>query len=279
MSLREAIRWNLLRRAWRETLACMRRPRALGPFAAYGLLQLLMLIGFVNLHEFPFSRVFLPLQKMLFGERALHYPNNFVVLPSVMDLCNLALSGLIGIVVIGAATRIFYFMMGGDSPEGTLRPVLARYGHLFVIWLIEIALVLAVMYGMARLQPLYPNWTGLLTALRVGIVMLIMSVFAYSVAVVVLEGTTAIRAIGISVRIFIRWWGLTFLLVTLPSLLRMPLSLLLNDAPRIVENMAPEVIPVLLGGEILFSIFVNFLIIGSITHVYRTWKLSVGASA
>ncbi len=277
MGFGNAFYFHLLRRAWAETMSCLKRPRALGPFVAYAILQFLMLIGFTNLHDFPFSRIFLPLQVKLFGERAVHYPNNLVVLPNAMDIVNLALSGLVGIVVLGVATRIFYSFMGGKEASGDIRPVLSRYGHLFAVWLIEMAIILGILYGAAKIQPLYPNFGHLLTTLRIAAVLLIMSVFAYTVAVIVLEQASFLNAIAASIRIFAHWWGLTLLIITIPTLARLPLDLFLNDSAKIVENMTPEIIPVLVGSEIVVSLFVNFIIIGTITYVYRSWAMTESA--
>ncbi|MDQ7065664.1 MAG: hypothetical protein Q9P90_15620 [candidate division KSB1 bacterium] len=272
MSAKELTKLQLLMAAWRQTISCMKIPRFYTPFIVYALLQVFILIGFVLFNYFPFSKIFMPIQKAIYGEAALHYPNNFIILPSLFDITNIALSGIAGILVLALATQYFFFYTDKKNiPGGSVREVLRRFPDLFGVWVIETAVILGLIYGATIVSPDYPNYVSFITAGRITGAVVIMAAFAYAIVIIVTEGKRFWAAIWKSFRLFVRYFYITLLMIAVPILiLQIPLDLMLTNTPEIAKKLSPEIIPVLIGSDIVFSILLNFMVIGAITFFYKT---------
>ncbi|MGH7495682.1 MAG: hypothetical protein ACREOO_25275 [bacterium] len=217
----------------------------------------------------PFSLVFLPLHRMLFGETALHYPNNFIVLPNLFDLLNIALSGIIGIIVIGYSTLLFF--TGGDrhAVKESGGSISRRYVHLLAAWAVETGLMLFIIFASARLAVMYPSIKLYLVAFRVLLAMCISAAFAFATALILIEKKPFWQALLQSARMFGSYALVLVLLVGIPALIHLPLQFILSNSAMIVRKLNPEVIAFLVGAGVVASMVSNYFTIGTVTHLYR----------
>ena len=270
----EVSKYQYIKTAWRQTFQCMKIPQFYAPFLIYALIQLFILIGFVLFNYFPFSKIFMPLQKALFGEPSLHYPNNFIILPNLFDIMNIALGGVVGILILGLATYYFFNYQHNKknrSNKGALKIILQKFPDLFAFWIIETSLFLSVTYIATIAAVYYSNFKGLITFFRILTVMIIITAFSYCFVIILTQQVRFWQAILKSFQIFSKHFLPTLLIVTTPILLlQVPLGLVLSNTPQLVQNLAPEIVPILLGGDIILSMFLNFLVIGAITFYYKS---------
>ncbi len=260
---------GLLLWSWKETLTAARKPIVLLPFFVYALAQAFIVAGLIFFMYPPFSFFFIPLQRMLGGEMALHYPNYFLGLPQAFDLLNLVLSGILGIGVVGLATVLFA-ANGRHAPlSARVKIVVGRYGQLFCAWAIETALSLAVIYGCAAWAASMPEFDRYLTVARVLGVILVSALFAFTSALIVLERRSFPGAIAKSLQLFGRYGLFAFVMIGLPSLLQLPVQFVLSKSAVIVQKLNPEIIAGVVAAGILAAMISNYLIIGAITNLYR----------
>src|SRR5512145_2796624 len=125
---------------WKQTLRSWRKPITFVPLGLYATLQILLLVGLVFYMYPPFSFVFLPLHRLLFGEAALHYPNNFIVLPNLFELLNIILGGIMGIIVIAYSTLLFFVEGDRQAARKKGGSISKRYVHLLAAWTVETGL-------------------------------------------------------------------------------------------------------------------------------------------
>lgn len=259
---------------WLQCFKSMRSVQTFVPFLLYAIIQTVLLFALINFSKPPFSGLFVPIIRSLFGEPALHYPNFFMVLSPLYSQINIILSGLIGIVIIGMATYTFAGAFNGE-PGGlgkSLKITFPKYGTLFVIWIIETALTLVMIIGVPRLldillQPSYRmsrifELVGLLLAIFIA------SIFAYTTVLIILDKQKLFQSIAKTFSIFKKNAGTSFFLVAVPTLLYFPINFLTRKAPVLMTKFSPEIIVLLLGTGILISLFSSYFMIGSITRFY-----------
>jgi hypothetical protein len=205
----------------------------------------------------------------MYGEAILHYPNHFIVLPQLFDNLNIILSGVVGILVIGSATLLF-FASGNRQPlKMSLNPVWKRYFHLIVAWLGETALILLVVLGFGWWASKAPSTGTYMTVFRVIGVVSVSAIFAFTTALILIERKPFWTALPQSVKIFTRYALLTLLLVGFPVLLQLPVQFILVNTATIVRKVNPEIIAFVIAAGVFVSIFSNYFVVGTITHLYR----------
>lgn len=259
---------------WMQCFRSMRNLRTFIPFLLYAILQGFVLYSLVNFVDTPFANFLIPLIRELFGEPALHYPSFFFVLAPLYNQINIVLSGLLGIVIIGMATHIFAVNFRKDSSTlgQALKNTMPKYGVLFVIWILESALTLAMIIGVPQilnklLQPEYSmsrliELGGLLLGIGIS------SIFAYTTALIILDRQKLIRSISQTFLIFKKNAFTTFLLIAVPTFLYFPISYLSRKTDVLISKFSPEIIAVLLGTGIFISLLLSYFQIGSITRFY-----------
>ena len=259
---------------WMQCFKSMRSINTFVPFFLYAIIQVLLLFSLLNFATSPFSNLFVPIIRKLFGEPALHYPNFFLILSPLYSQINIILSGFIGIIIIGMATYIFAGTFNGESYKlgQSFKITLPKYGMLFIIWIIETALMFVMIVGVPKLlnsllQPSYRmsqifELVGLLLAIAIA------SIFAYTTVLIILDKQKLFKSIAKTFSIFKKNAVTSFILVALPTLLYFPINYFTRKAPILVTKFSPESIVILLGAGILISFFSSYFMIGSITRFY-----------
>ncbi len=266
---------NLFFWAWVQTARSVKTLKLFVPFLIYAILQGGILIGLIHFAYPPFSSILPPLYRRFFGPMALHYPQCMVFLPDMFHRVDILLSGIIGIGVIGMATQLFATRFNGESPqlkEG-IRKVLPLYGVLFIIWILETALVLGFVQGFPRLLAVSTPLEGkFLRTLSTLLGIIVGAAFAYTSVLVVWEKKGLLRALRGSFSLFAQNPFSSFSLVAVPIGLRLPLDWVLSKGGFLISRFTPELICWLLAFYIGFSILTNYFLIGSITGFYLLVK-------
>ena len=259
---------------WMQCFRSMRNFRTFIPFILYAMLQGFVLYSLVNFVNAPFSNILIPLIRELFGESALHYPSFFFILSPLYNQINIVLSGFLGIVIIGMATHIFAVNFRANRPTlgQALKETMPKYGVLFIIWILESALSLAMIIGVPQilnelLQPEYRisrliEMGGLLLGIIIG------AIFAYTSALIILDRQKLLRSISQTFMIFKRNAFTTFFLIAVPTFFYFPISYLSRKTDLLISKFSPEIIAGLLGTGIFISLLLSYFQIGSITRFY-----------
>ncbi len=265
--------------SWKQALQSCRKPVTFLPFAGYAMVQLLVLAGlFLFIHP-PFSLIFLPLQRALFGEEALHYPNNFIFMPQMFEILNVALSAVLGILVVGWATVLFFRNSDAQPSKRDTVSVRKRYFHLLGAWASETGLMFVIIFGFVWLAKKVPDVATYLTAARAFGVILISAIFAFATALILLENKPFWSALTQSVKMFAGYALVTLFLVGLPTILQLPVQFLLSNSAKIIRRLNPEVITFVIAGGVFAATLSNYFIIGTVTHLYRGISREARAAA
>ncbi len=258
----------------KHCIKTMRNLKVFYPFFVYALFQLLIVMSIAYFAYPPFSSFLVPLFKKYLGEQVLHYPNNFVILNTLFEWINIILSGLLGILVIGSGTVIFFshYQNKPLSFKKSLRLIGSKYFQLFIVWLIETLLLLGVLSGLPILLSSFEqqnqavmkiaNWLIPILAILVG------AMFAYTTAVIVIDKRGIFSAIKSSFIIFFGHPFISYALIGIPALLLLPLELLKSKSTLLVTKFFPEVVLALVVIGIFMSVLTNCWMVGVVTKFY-----------
>jgi hypothetical protein len=257
---------------WKQTFQSLRKPTTLLPFAGYAAVQLLLLAGLFFFTYPPFSLTFLPLQKALYGEVALHYPNNFIVMPQMFEILNLILAGVLGTLAIGRATVLF-FNSGDIKPTRRVTVSASKYYlHLLGAWFVETAVMLLVMFGFYSLSQRMPDMGAYITTFRVLTIIGVSALFAFPAALILIDEKPFWTALPQSIKLSAGYALITFLLIGLPTLLQLPVDFLVSNSAKIARKLNPEIITGILAIGVFVAMVSNYFIVGTVTHLYRGIK-------
>ncbi len=266
---------NLFLWAWVQSAKSAKNLKLFTPFLLYGVLQGAVLTALVYFAYPPFSAILVPLLRRFFGPAALHYPQSMIILPDMFHRIDLILSGIIGVGVIGVATQMFATRFNGEKPQlkRGIRRVLPLYGILFLIWVLETALVLGFVVGLPHLLAgIIPLESRFLRVLSTLLGIIVGAAFAYTSVLVVWEGKGIGKALKGSFSLFGQNTFSSFFLVAIPTGLHLPFDWVLGKGNFLVSKFTPEIIGWLLILYIGFSILTNYFLIGPITGFYLLVK-------
>lgn len=264
--------------SWKSCISAFKSGKILLLFSGYAVLQILFILMLMNFAYAPFSSFLVPLMKKLFGEPALHYPNNFLVLPSLFFWVNLLMSGFVGIILVSSTTDLFskvYTKKKVDLAAG-FKNIFPVYAILLLVWLVETAVLLGIFFGVPSLLKnisFFVNRGPMATQLATSFVAIFVgALFIYTTALVVIERVGPLRAIGKSLSMFGKYPIITLCLFAIPNLMRMPIDMLTGKTQFLISKFNPEIIAVVMALSIGISIFTNFFLIGTVTKYFLILK-------
>jgi hypothetical protein len=261
--------------ACRSALTSVLRPEVWVPFLVVAGAKLALLLLLIFFHRAAALPIALPLVKLLGGEAATHYPIFFYALPTMFARADMAIGALVASIAGGAATLLFARAFGfADTPRAWRRawrsaPTLIPVN----------VLVMGLLFGVASLGKLVPQELVLQSAMvRWGIrggtlllFILIQSFVVYVTAWVVLVGHKIGPAFRDSIRVTLRTFLPTVLVVALPALLLFPLSYAGSRVDLVADKFRPEVIVGVLCTEIGVEVLATFLLVGAVTRLFL-WR-------
>lgn len=263
---------------WKSVLGfILSEPRILIPFFILAVCETLLLWILANSPHFPFSFVFAPPIRRIWGDIYLHYPYIFELLPRIFYFMKIVLSIFVGSLTTGMAIHL---ILASDKNEPidlkkTFFFVFKRYLSLMLLAAVLFITVHFVMKqpaiiffnyfkaGHAKLLFLGPKfWFGMfLPAVSFFMAVVLQAIFVYSFPYVVIKGKKFLVALVLGVKLFLKNWLKTLVVVTIPMLLYIPVTMLRNNSAVLADKFSPEiVVSVLFVGIIIGTVVVDALV-------------------
>ncbi len=259
------------------------------PFAAFATFEFITLIIIYLAPRMPLKLLLAPPIRALWGERFLHYPVNFILIPKLASIARLGLTIVIGSFLTGVAILIVYnlYKKTKVNLKGIFSLALKNYISLFAIVLLftllfyfldKITSKLLIKYfvsGHSKLLFLGPKlWLGpILICLNFTLAIFVQSAFIYAIPILLLEKETLIKAVLKSFVLFKKLFLKTIILVGLPMLLYIPSIVLQSDPSFLIVRLFPEsVLLVVILNLIVSSLIIDLLITLTATHLYLMHK-------
>lgn len=271
---------------WKTTLSSLKNnPAILIPFAVFAVAESLTLFLTYLAPRAPFKLLFGPIIRTFWGEKFLHYPTNFLLLPKLASLNRMALYITLGSLLSGMAIAIICDIHRRKKVDAarSFRAASGKYVSLFVIILIYMASFtfltrivdtgFAAYFNSGHTKLLFIKagfWMGpVLLSLNFLLALITQSAFIYAIPVLLMDEEKLSKSILKSFQLFKRLFIPTIILVGLPMLLYIPLMVFEFKAGFLVNRLFPEsVLLVLFSGIIVNSLVLDPLITTSATFLY-----------
>lgn len=234
-----------------------------------------VLFGFLGILDFsaltvlflspsePLLWILGPVIRTFWGERFLHYPQNFLLLPKLFSHAHFLISTLFGVVITGIIIKKIEALSRGRRlhTPAALRFVFQRYFSLLFVWLVSYAAFVLIS---KKVFPLLPMTMPVQTAVGFSTALLIQAFFAFFFPVILVAGRGFFSDLVTSLRLTLRHFFLLVALLTLPMLVVLVVSFFKVLAPVYVR-FYPEAVLMVLALGIVVTLAVDLFVTLSTT--------------
>lgn len=201
-----------------------------------------------------------------------HYPDQYLVLPTIFSWGKMLVALVFEGLVMGAAAILFrnaFFHADGDHPL-PLRDAFRYWPRLLTVWLVLNLIFLAINVGLPMLVRdfLIANPRRQL-GFQFGIIPLIyalvLGMFYFVYPAIVVMGDSALGAIGRSIRVFARRPFASLLMAILVLVMPVLVSALASRSHDIIQKFQPELVVFLLMAGLAVEMVAYFFWAGTAT--------------
>lgn len=266
-----------------------KNPAVLYPFLIFLATETILLIFLYVIPRAPLVGIFGPLVSTFWGERFLHYPYNFILLPKLASLSRMMLSVLVGSFMTGIAVFIVYDVYNKKHArfKTSLAAASKKYIELFFLVFVFTLFFYITMKAVAvnldryfiaghkQLLFLGPGlWTGLILAIiNFLLAVFIQAAFTYAIPILLIEKRGIFRSISLSFVTFKKLFIPTLILVGLPMLIYEPVALLNSRTAFLMHRFFPEfILFVVFLGSAISSLIIDPIITVCTTLLYLSNK-------
>ena len=275
---------SVLEKAYNATATSLKnKPILFIPFIIFFIFDLISLIILYLAPRMPLRLLFGPPIRTFWGEKFLHYPLNFLLLPKLISLARMGLSIFLGSLLTGLAVALVWDIYNKKhlKLKTSFGIALKKYFDLFAIifivtcsfYVLQKTLTLGLMNyfitGHRKLLFFGPGaWMGpILLALNFILVILIQSAFIYAIPLIIIEKERLMMSLIKSFILFKKLFIPTLILVSLPMLLYVPIVILESKSEFLIMQLFPESVLLVL----VLDCAISSLLIDVVVTVSTTW--------
>lgn len=248
-----------------------RNPAILWPFIIVGIFDAISLLLIYLAPQPPFSIVLAPPIRAFWGEKFLHYPQNFVLLPRLFGYAHIVITAIIGVLMTGLAIGMLKDAKSGNKPAIAFNLIYAlkRYFAVLAIWVIMF-IIGGLVYRIPRLFASFSNRIIPQVALYLSflIVVLIQIAFIYAFPALIAEKRKLIQSIRRGFSTTRKYFLATLIFLLLPSLIYIPILILRGKSIGLMNRFFPEVVLIVLGIGIILSVLIDCVVTCSTTVLF-----------
>lgn len=274
----------LIKKAYNTSIKSLKNSPALFiPFIIFAILEVIVLVIIYLAPRMPLRLILGPVISTFWGERFLHYPVNFLLLPKIASLSRMGLAVIFSSLLSGVAVALVFAVYNKKQIKfkEAFKSALIKYASLFILvliftllfyFLVKLIIIVLVKYFMAghsRLLFLGPGiWMGpILSAINFMLALLIQSAFVYAIPLLIIEKQKLIKAVIGSFVLFKKLFIPTLILVGLPMLVYIPIIILNSKTAFLIDKVFPEFILLVS----FLSIIISSLVIDTIVTISTTF--------
>lgn len=268
---------NFLINSYGRLFAALFKIRVWFPFLILALFQAAGLLALMYYYAPGLNHVVYPLLSSIFPAGIFHYPQYYLALPGIYSGYDTFILGPIVWVILSAAA---VYILGGyyrgekKSFGEALRKASRSYPSLLVFWIIETAIMFAVLVllnsGFKSMVIASPRLKFVFEFAYQLISFVFSAFLVYTVPVIILSGRGIGGAIVESLKICGRNLFLTYFIVAIPGAVGAILDLFIsNFSPQIIMLFNPGLVPAMLFVRICLGIFLNLFLFGAAVFIYN----------
>lgn len=285
-----AFKKGLIGKTLTKSLAAFRKyPSIVIPFLIFTLIELIALISLYNIPRQPLVGIFGPPVRTFWGEKFLHYPYNFLILPKISYYSRIFLSVFLGSFLMGTAIVLIEALhykktvrIGKAFKAAFRKYILLLAVILFLTALyyflekfLTLGMVKYFLAGHKKLLFLRAKlWIGpILTILTFLLAVLLQSLFAYALPAIVIGNEKLLKALWKSLVLCKRLFITTIIIVTVTLLMFVPVLTLIYNSAFLINKLFPEfILYVLIAGVIVNSLIIDLCLTLFTTNIYLLYS-------
>jgi len=244
---------------WKRTvIALCKNRKLLVPFVISAGFSGLVLYILYLAPSRPVSLVLAPPIRAFFGEKFLHYPYSIYLLPKLFYYAQLLVNSTIGLIMTGLAIG---FVKDAYNKEELKTPAdlavsFKRYFTLLGIWAIMFLSMFVISELVKRAFPAEANQL-LIDCLVYIAGILAQLVFIYAMPIAILEKKGFLGSLKQGFLFFKKFFFTTIVLIIVPAAIYLPLLILNQYVPKLINKLWPEVVIIALGLGILATFIID----------------------
>lgn len=254
-----------------DVFKAIARPMTWFPFLIYAIMQFLMLVVLENYVHPSIYPILRPLVALLGEGRADffgHYPELYLLLPTVYQWGKLIIGVIFEGFFIGISSVYFMRLFRRRKANTGISPALKNWPSLLVVWTVITGLLLVInfylpdlfgdiLFKSPRRMMIFEVFMRILTVA-------VYSVFIYAVPAIIVYRNGLFGAFKTTFRFFAHNPFFTFFLAMVPFLFSIPISYATNNVTTIVDKFTPELVFYILTAGIVIDFLINYFITGTV---------------
>ncbi|GEM_PF-3256435 len=265
-------------RCWEETVWMLRKPSLLVPFFLLGCLEFAALLGLTYFSKRPLSYGMIDIIRIFGGEKALHYPAHFILLPDIYHVMSIPLVMVAGFILFGWAVLMMsdYFLNCLRETGFYFRTAVWNVPSFVLVGIVFVGLVIGAPEGMMFLAsktgkgPLSElinraAWlAGFLT--EIGLIYAVLSVKYYP--------DSPAKALRNSLHFARKHFIITGMVILTVVVIHSPFEYFYAHTSRFAAKYEPEIILWIMTANIAVEIFTNYFIFAATTYLAlgKVWR-------
>jgi hypothetical protein len=265
--------------------AIKQHPLIAAPFFIFAALETVFLFILFLAPREPLIRFLGPPIRTFWGEKFLHYPFNFLLLPKLDSLSRMGLSVFFGSLLTGIAVAIAasVYLHSPVNFKASFRAAAKKYLSLLAVVLLittifyavnKITTLLLLKYFVAGHDKLLfipaAIWLGPISiVINLVLALFIQALFTYAIPAIIVDNAKLLPALFRSMFTFKRFFLTTLGIIALPMLIYLPIIVLNINAAFLIDKAFPEIIlAVSIAGIIINAVIIDALITLTTAFLY-----------
>lgn len=214
----------------------------------------------------PYSTFFAPIIRTFWGERFLHYPENFLLLPKLLSHAHTLIVSIFGVFVSGLVIKKAEIYVASQSATTTelLAPVFRKYFLLILGWAF---FYFVYTLGIKQILPLLPRGNFIRFGFSFAFGLFLQGLFAFMMPAIVVSKKGVLASIAQSFKLALSHYGVILALLLLPMAFLFAFSFL-KALGFYYNRFYPEMMLWVLSLGIIFSMVVDLVVTTSTAILY-----------
>jgi len=243
-------------------------PLIITPFMLMALVDIVLLVTLFYAPRPPISLIVSPVIRALWGEKYLHYPANFLLLPELFSYGKNALTFVTGLIFSGITITMLVQISNNKELDWRfgLAKALKKYSRMFFIWAAILMVSAVAIKALDSLEPVVHSLKYLFAS-QFLVSIITQTFFLYSIPSIIIENKKTINSITRSFMLVRQYPAISLAVILLPNLLLMPINYIHFETPYIMSALFPEAVLWTLVIRIVFTTAMDFIITTSAASV------------
>ena len=257
---------------WGETFSLLtKHPKIIFPLVITAILNAGSVYLMYLAPQRPVYFLLGPPVRRFFGERFLHYPLNFFILPKLCNYAEIFISAFFGMLMTAVTIGMIADVLKKERPSFLVNFItgIKRYFSLFIVWVITFGFVIVV----TKFLPVWLKAQGEIKKTAFISIYFLSAVFVqvlfiYAVPSLIIKKKKLFPALKENFVVLSKKFIPTIILAMLPAIFYIPVIIAKTNIVFLAKKLFPEIVLVILGISVAVSFLIDMIVTVSTTVLF-----------